>query len=403
MPALPAADDRLADRVASDVRRRGARLGRRPADDRRGPLEQVFVAVYDVAPTDESALDGWEQADSGLYRKTKVRVSTHDRRARRVDLRPRRLRGRPALRASPSACSPTPPRPPTPPTTTSPPCAAGRAARPGCDPRHRLSRSAGASLGDVLVAEPVDSLGSQQPGPRPRLQSATLEAPAARSKYARGREASATASGGVPEHARRQVEASDAAELVVQSAGRACRARDASRSVAARPGSPAPADLTELADGRSGLHELPVLGRSVCDGEYWPAPASLMLTIAAVDDQRAVALDAGRPCAPRPCRSAIRRRTPSRRRRLAARSVRDRRTGARSGHAGRPGDDDALELPGRSTTGVATTSTQPPTWYESRRRSWPRSSSPPGPTGRVRACGAATHQAYAVPSRAVQA
>jgi gamma-glutamylcyclotransferase (GGCT)/AIG2-like uncharacterized protein YtfP len=40
------------------------------------PLEQVFVAIYDVTEQDESELDGWEAADSGLYRKTKVRVST---------------------------------------------------------------------------------------------------------------------------------------------------------------------------------------------------------------------------------------------------------------------------------------------------------------------------------------
>jgi gamma-glutamylcyclotransferase (GGCT)/AIG2-like uncharacterized protein YtfP len=40
------------------------------------PLEQVFVAVYDVSPIDESTLDELEQADTGLYRKTKVRVST---------------------------------------------------------------------------------------------------------------------------------------------------------------------------------------------------------------------------------------------------------------------------------------------------------------------------------------
>jgi gamma-glutamylcyclotransferase (GGCT)/AIG2-like uncharacterized protein YtfP len=39
------------------------------------PLDQVFVAVYDVADEDVSGLDGWEAADSGLYRKTKVRVS----------------------------------------------------------------------------------------------------------------------------------------------------------------------------------------------------------------------------------------------------------------------------------------------------------------------------------------
>jgi AIG2-like family len=40
------------------------------------PLEQVFVAVYDITREDEAYLDGWEAADSGLYRKTKVRVST---------------------------------------------------------------------------------------------------------------------------------------------------------------------------------------------------------------------------------------------------------------------------------------------------------------------------------------
>lgn len=40
------------------------------------PLEQVFVAVYDVSADDEVTLDGWESADTGLYRKTRVRVST---------------------------------------------------------------------------------------------------------------------------------------------------------------------------------------------------------------------------------------------------------------------------------------------------------------------------------------
>lgn len=40
------------------------------------PFEQVFVAVYDVTGDDEAALDGWESADTGLYRKTKVRVAT---------------------------------------------------------------------------------------------------------------------------------------------------------------------------------------------------------------------------------------------------------------------------------------------------------------------------------------
>ena len=83
------------------------------------PLEQVFVALYDVTGEDEEHLDGWEGADTGLYRKIRVRVSHADRRAAGVDLRARRLRGRAALRAATSGSSPTPPRPPTPPTTTS--------------------------------------------------------------------------------------------------------------------------------------------------------------------------------------------------------------------------------------------------------------------------------------------
>jgi gamma-glutamylcyclotransferase (GGCT)/AIG2-like uncharacterized protein YtfP len=40
------------------------------------PFEQVFVALYDVTPEDAKLLDELESADSGLYRKTKVRVST---------------------------------------------------------------------------------------------------------------------------------------------------------------------------------------------------------------------------------------------------------------------------------------------------------------------------------------
>lgn len=40
------------------------------------PLEQVFVALYDVTDEDVRALDQWEAADTGLYRRTKVRVST---------------------------------------------------------------------------------------------------------------------------------------------------------------------------------------------------------------------------------------------------------------------------------------------------------------------------------------
>jgi gamma-glutamylcyclotransferase (GGCT)/AIG2-like uncharacterized protein YtfP len=42
------------------------------------PDSQVFVALYDVTSTDESVLDQWESADTGLYRKVRVRVATLD-------------------------------------------------------------------------------------------------------------------------------------------------------------------------------------------------------------------------------------------------------------------------------------------------------------------------------------
>jgi gamma-glutamylcyclotransferase (GGCT)/AIG2-like uncharacterized protein YtfP len=42
------------------------------------PLEQVFVAVYDVTPEDETVLDTLEQADQGLFFKARVRVKTLD-------------------------------------------------------------------------------------------------------------------------------------------------------------------------------------------------------------------------------------------------------------------------------------------------------------------------------------
>jgi gamma-glutamylcyclotransferase (GGCT)/AIG2-like uncharacterized protein YtfP len=38
----------------------------------------VFVALYDVPPDDEARLDSWEGADTGLYRKIKLRVHTLD-------------------------------------------------------------------------------------------------------------------------------------------------------------------------------------------------------------------------------------------------------------------------------------------------------------------------------------
>ncbi len=36
----------------------------------------VFVALYDLIEADEQALDGWEGADQGLYRKLNLRVHT---------------------------------------------------------------------------------------------------------------------------------------------------------------------------------------------------------------------------------------------------------------------------------------------------------------------------------------
>jgi hypothetical protein len=40
------------------------------------PDDHVFVMVYDVPAQDEAELDRWESADSGLYRKIRVRVQT---------------------------------------------------------------------------------------------------------------------------------------------------------------------------------------------------------------------------------------------------------------------------------------------------------------------------------------
>ena len=42
------------------------------------PGEHVFVALYDVTPHDEVYLDSWEGADTGLYRKIRLRVHTLD-------------------------------------------------------------------------------------------------------------------------------------------------------------------------------------------------------------------------------------------------------------------------------------------------------------------------------------
>ena len=39
------------------------------------PYEQVFVAVYDVTDEDAAQLDQWESADTGLFRRVRVRVA----------------------------------------------------------------------------------------------------------------------------------------------------------------------------------------------------------------------------------------------------------------------------------------------------------------------------------------
>jgi hypothetical protein len=42
------------------------------------PASQVFVAIYDLSPYDLATLDYWEGADTGLYNKIKLRISTLD-------------------------------------------------------------------------------------------------------------------------------------------------------------------------------------------------------------------------------------------------------------------------------------------------------------------------------------
>ena len=42
------------------------------------PMEQVFVALYDITGDDAAALDEWEGIDVGVYRKIRVRVHSLD-------------------------------------------------------------------------------------------------------------------------------------------------------------------------------------------------------------------------------------------------------------------------------------------------------------------------------------
>ena len=76
------------------------------------PAAQVYVALYDVTPEDESALDDTEGVGIGAYRKIRVRAATLDGEAVAwayvlddyeggVGVCTRRLRGRPAQRALP--------------------------------------------------------------------------------------------------------------------------------------------------------------------------------------------------------------------------------------------------------------------------------------------------------------
>ena len=119
------------------------------------PIEQVFVALYDVSPQDEPLLDEWESADSGLYRKTRVRVATMTGSvvAGPTCSTPTRAGCR---RRRTSGCSPTPPRPRTHPTTTSPASGAGPAARRVCETigSSDLDRVTNASRGSLDHVHP---------------------------------------------------------------------------------------------------------------------------------------------------------------------------------------------------------------------------------------------------------
>lgn len=42
------------------------------------PRSQVFVALYDIAPMDEDAMDRWEGVGLDIYRRMRVRVDTLD-------------------------------------------------------------------------------------------------------------------------------------------------------------------------------------------------------------------------------------------------------------------------------------------------------------------------------------
>ena len=102
LPALPAVDDGLADRLAAHLRRRGARLGRRPLRRSSGPDRAGLRRGLrrDRARTSPH-LDGWEARRLRALPQDQGPGRHPDRRDGRVDLRARRLRGRAALRVVP--------------------------------------------------------------------------------------------------------------------------------------------------------------------------------------------------------------------------------------------------------------------------------------------------------------
>src|SRR6478609_4765203 len=101
LPALPAVDHRLGAGLAAHLRRRGARLGRRPLDDRRG---SAGAGVRGRLRRHPRGRVGPRRVGGGRLRPLPQdpRPGRHaDRLRRRLDLRPRRLRGRPPLRVVP--------------------------------------------------------------------------------------------------------------------------------------------------------------------------------------------------------------------------------------------------------------------------------------------------------------
>ena len=131
------------------------------------PLEQVFVAIYDVTGDDERHLDVLESADTGLYRKTQVRVSTMTGEqlawtyvldAYEGGLPSASYLGHPGRRRA---------RPPTPPRTTSPPCAPVPAAPSASDasPTDRVRRMTRQSRRRSPPRRPPCS--ARRPGSRP--------------------------------------------------------------------------------------------------------------------------------------------------------------------------------------------------------------------------------------------